>query len=67
MSFSGEIQELSETEQFVVSIFRIPLFEKRIEAIMFKYNFDAEFSLISDNAMILKQSYESIITNEKFK
>lgn len=65
--FSGDIQDLDKTEQFVVSIARVPLFDKRIDAIMFKYNFDAEFSLISDNVGILKQSYEAISSNEKFK
>jgi hypothetical protein len=67
LSFNGKIQDLSDTEQFVVSIVRIPLFDKRIDAIMFKYNFDAEFTMISENTIILKQSYEAISTNDTFK
>jgi len=65
--FTGDLNELSETERFVVCLVRIPLFDKRIDSIMFKYNFDAEFTMLSDNVSILKQSYESIKSNGKFQ
>jgi hypothetical protein len=64
--FDGNPQDLSYTEKFVINLVRIPLFDKRIDAILFKYNFDAEFSLLSDNVTILKQSHDSIKSNEKF-
>lgn len=64
--FNGNIKDLSDTEKFVVSLVKIPLFDKRIDAILLNYNFDAEFSLLSDNVTILKQSYDSIKSNEKF-
>lgn len=65
--FEGNLQDLQESEQFVVSIVRIPLFDKRIDAIIFKYNFDSEFSLLSENVSVLRNSYDVITTNEKFK
>lgn len=33
----------------------------------FRYNFDFEYTLLSDNVNLLKQSYDAISTNEKFK
>ena len=75
--FQGKVEDLDDTEKFVVSIVRIPLFgnlsllifivDKRIDAIFFKYNFDAEYSMISNNVSMLKQSYEAISQNSKFQ
>ncbi|CAI2377211.1 unnamed protein product [Moneuplotes crassus] len=66
-SFEGSIEDLNKTEQFIVSIMRVPFFEIRINAINFKYNFDADIAIMSDNISLLKQSYEAISTNDKFK
>lgn len=66
-AFQGDISDLQESEQFVIAITRIPLFDKRIEAILFKYNFDAEFSLLSDGTSVLKQSYDAISNSDNFK
>ena len=61
------LQDISEPETFIVSVVRIPLYDKRISALMFKYNFNSEFSILSDNVNMLKNAYDSIKANEKFK
>ena len=66
-AYNGDWSDLPEIQAFVINISRIPLFEKRIDAITFKYNFDVEYTLLSDNVNLLKQSYDAISTNVKFK
>lgn len=66
-SYTGDMQDISETEIFVVSVVKIPLFDKRINSMMFKYNFDAEYSLLSENVTILKNAWHSIKEWDNFK
>ena len=65
--YTGDCSDLSEIESFVVSLSRIPLYEKRIDSVAFKYNFDIEYTLLSDNVNLLKQAYDAISSNNKFK
>lgn len=66
-NYKGSLSDISETEIFIVSMVRIPLYDKRISALMFKYNFNSEYTILSDNVNMLKNAYNSIKASEKFK